>query len=96
MFPKHFLRARHFTGFISLVFTATPGGSLASCVLYLLVPPFYRKLRLKEVKLLPKVTCCCFCGKAQDTALYHSICSERVSAIGPRGLWVQSTRCPEG
>ena len=38
MFPKHFLRARYFTGFISLVFTTTPGGSLALVSFYPLVP----------------------------------------------------------
>jgi len=38
MFPKHFLRARHFTGFISLVFITTPEGSLALVSFYPLVP----------------------------------------------------------
>lgn len=38
MFPKHSLRARHLTGFISLVFTTIPGGSLALVSFYLLVP----------------------------------------------------------
>ena len=38
MFPKHSLHARHFTGFIALVFTTTPGGGFALVSFYLLVP----------------------------------------------------------
>ena len=45
---------------------------------------------------MPKVTCR-LVAEPQDTALYHSFCSERVSAYwDPGGLWVQSTHHPEG
>lgn len=85
MFPKHFLRARHFTGFISLVFTTTLGGSLALVSFYLLVP-ILQKTEAQGGKIVAQGHMLLLHGKASRycSVSFHLL-REGQRLLGPRG-----------